>query len=323
MGLFSRKKAEVGSPAPSHNLPPPINQVAQGGIPDSLPDTLMDRMTGRGVQAKQLNVPFVNPVVLPQRDINDEHKRIPADIVDIQPKPRGVPMEQVKFLPIQEPVQQPIQQPVTQPMQDMNVPESVIGSIEASFFSEMEKKFLSDKETFRSELHEFISNELVHKMKDYHDSMKSGGAFFMNESDIDRHAYRKIIELKELEAEWLMRRREFEVTKDLLAEKEAQIASKLGDFRKVLRGGERFKLYNRKAPEQMAFKLNNSKLLFSIQELLYSLPEMPDEVFKHHVNDSRNDFASWILNVFHAPDLAGMVEGARSKDALIEALKNF
>lgn len=76
------------------------------------------------------------------------------------------------------------------------------------------------------------------------------------------------------------------------------------------------------APEDKYFKLENGVELKSIKELKEYLPSMPDEVFKSHVSEDKNDFASWIEGVFHEGDLASQIKQVTSKNGLEEVLAN-
>ena len=67
------------------------------------------------------------------------------------------------------------------------------------------------------------------------------------------------------------------------------------------------------APEEYHFVLQNGKKLKSVQELTESLETMSEDVFKHHVNEFRNDFATWINDIFEEKDLAGEIRNARNR----------
>ena len=60
------------------------------------------------------------------------------------------------------------------------------------------------------------------------------------------------------------------------------------------------------------FVLVNGIPLKNLKELAVSLDGMNEWVFNHHVNESRNDFAAWIGDVFKEHSLADEVKGARS-----------
>lgn len=68
-----------------------------------------------------------------------------------------------------------------------------------------------------------------------------------------------------------------------------------------------------RAPEEYGFVLADGRKLNSVFDLMHALQDMEDEVFRHHVNDARNDFASWINDVFEEPELAEELKTINSK----------
>ncbi len=74
------------------------------------------------------------------------------------------------------------------------------------------------------------------------------------------------------------------------------------------------------APKGKSFFLANGEEVKSAKTLADKLEEMPEEVFKHHVNQEKNDFANWIKDIFKAEDLASKMNSDR-KDIRIEIYK--
>ena len=64
------------------------------------------------------------------------------------------------------------------------------------------------------------------------------------------------------------------------------------------------------APQDYHFVLTNGEKLKDLKDLINALDKMPEDVFRHHVNEMKNDFSSWINDVFKEKNLA-------------EELKNF
>ena len=60
----------------------------------------------------------------------------------------------------------------------------------------------------------------------------------------------------------------------------------------------------KKCKPSLAFVLSDGKQLRSLVHLIDELENMPDDVFNHHVNEFKNDFSSWIRNVFKDEILA-------------------
>ena len=58
------------------------------------------------------------------------------------------------------------------------------------------------------------------------------------------------------------------------------------------------------APQECEFYLSDGRRLKSVYELIDALESMSDEIFKEHVNSAKNDFSSWIKDVFKEPNIA-------------------
>lgn len=56
-------------------------------------------------------------------------------------------------------------------------------------------------------------------------------------------------------------------------------------------------------PENYFF-VQDGKVIKNVLELSRQLDNMTDDIFRHHVNEMKNDFASWIKNVFKQEKLA-------------------
>ncbi len=52
------------------------------------------------------------------------------------------------------------------------------------------------------------------------------------------------------------------------------------------------------APQEYEFYLNDGRRLGSVFELVDALETMSDEIFREHVTEAKNDFSSWIKDVF-------------------------
>lgn len=58
------------------------------------------------------------------------------------------------------------------------------------------------------------------------------------------------------------------------------------------------------APEQFHFVLANGQKLKDLKELTEALEKIPDEVFRHHVNETKNDFSIWVKDILKEDFLA-------------------
>lgn len=70
----------------------------------------------------------------------------------------------------------------------------------------------------------------------------------------------------------------------------------------------------RDAPETQYFILCNGQPVKNVKELADQLEDLRDEVFYHHVNRDKNDFATWINDVFKEVELAEDLANVKDKD---------
>lgn len=61
------------------------------------------------------------------------------------------------------------------------------------------------------------------------------------------------------------------------------------------------------------FILLDGRPLRSLLDLVEAMDEMTDEIFYHHVNDFRNDFATWTREVFEEIELAEKLSKVKDK----------
>jgi hypothetical protein len=188
----------------------------------------------------------------------------------------------------------------------------------SSFFAELER--LLSKSNVN---HDNLSDSLVVMMKKFHDARSGGRHFFFHEQEIEESLYKKMLKLKELEEEWIIRAREYNSAKELLEEKEKEIGKLSDELKFLIRKVDRFKLFSRKVPHDKAFHLSNGKVLTCLNDLVHELEFMDDSVFHHHVTSRRNDFASWADHVLNNGKLAALMKPITNKDDLVDFLKNY
>ncbi len=78
------------------------------------------------------------------------------------------------------------------------------------------------------------------------------------------------------------------------------------------------------AEGQECFYAANGKCISSVKDLSEALEQMDDHTFYHHVNESRNDFASWAEGVLKDSSLSSSLKEAKDrKSAQIAVLKRM
>ena len=67
------------------------------------------------------------------------------------------------------------------------------------------------------------------------------------------------------------------------------------------------------APEEHHFIVADGKKVKNILELADALETMSEEIFAHHANQFKNDFSSWVRDVFYDHSLAEDISMAKNK----------
>jgi hypothetical protein len=68
-----------------------------------------------------------------------------------------------------------------------------------------------------------------------------------------------------------------------------------------------------KAPVEKRFILHDGRQIESLFQLIDELETMGEDVFHHHVNEMKNDFANWARDVFSAHSLAEEMQRMRDR----------
>ena len=67
------------------------------------------------------------------------------------------------------------------------------------------------------------------------------------------------------------------------------------------------------APEEHHFVVADGRKLKNIIELADALETMSEEIFRHHVNEVKNDFSAWVKDVFYDHSLADDISRAKNR----------
>ena len=73
-------------------------------------------------------------------------------------------------------------------------------------------------------------------------------------------------------------------------------------------------------PEEY-FRLSNGRILKNLYELMNALESMDDDSFIFHVNEQRNDFSSWIRDIFKDEELAKLISNSQSRQDIIKSIE--
>ena len=79
----------------------------------------------------------------------------------------------------------------------------------------------------------------------------------------------------------------------------------------------------RNAKPRHHFVLRDGRHIRNLLDLADAMDEMTDEIFFHHVNDFKNDFAAWVSEVFEDHDLSERLSKVKTRHRhQIEILKH-
>src|SRR3990167_9448723 len=67
------------------------------------------------------------------------------------------------------------------------------------------------------------------------------------------------------------------------------------------------------APEEHHFVVADGRKLKNVLELADALETMSEEIFRHHANELKNDFAAWVKDVFYDHSLAEDISRAKNR----------
>ena len=77
-----------------------------------------------------------------------------------------------------------------------------------------------------------------------------------------------------------------------------------------------------KVDEARAFAVKDGRRVFSCVELADVLETLPDKVYRQHVTDEKNDFASWVTEVYGQAELGDKLDASKDRrDMLVQLLK--
>jgi len=72
---------------------------------------------------------------------------------------------------------------------------------------------------------------------------------------------------------------------------------------------------------ELTFKVHDGRIVQNVPELKQAIKKMSEETFSHHVNSEKNDFSTWIKDVFKDEHLAEMIAKCKTKKEAISMLR--
>lgn len=140
---------------------------------------------------------------------------------------------------------------------------------------------------------DLLDKDILHRLREFHKHQREGKQYYLYTQDAKAAIARKIGQLKLLEREWLGTRDELDDLEHGLTSIEQEIETRSRELRDLLSQAKSATRLEKTAPIGQEFRLRDGRRLDSLLDLRVALRTMPEDVFRHHVNATRNDFAAW------------------------------
>lgn len=76
-------------------------------------------------------------------------------------------------------------------------------------------------------------------------------------------------------------------------------------------------------PEEHNFHVANGMVVRNLSDLCAILDLIDKKTFSKHVNKEKNDFSSWVRNVYHNENLANSLERIKSQRSMLSKIKLY
>lgn len=77
------------------------------------------------------------------------------------------------------------------------------------------------------------------------------------------------------------------------------------------------------ASPDKCFWVCDGKILKNLKELAEYLEKVPANIFKYHVNKSKNDFADWVTDVFGEAKVSQLMKKSKTAKAMAAKIKSI
>jgi hypothetical protein len=187
------------------------------------------------------------------------------------------------------------------------------------YFSEIEH-YIRNKDV-NEIIDDVLKKDFLTDMKDYHDSKALGKPFYLNKDDLKSKLRMRMDALRRLEEEWHAAKVMVEEEEKKRMRLEHEIDVQGQELKELFRQIKMSQWLEQEAPFGQYFRLVNGQELKSLNDLRKALSYMSDDEFNHHVNQERNDFATWVRDALKNHELYEKLISLKSRKELEELLK--
>ncbi|MEM2131145.1 MAG: hypothetical protein QXR96_01350 [Candidatus Woesearchaeota archaeon] len=188
----------------------------------------------------------------------------------------------------------------------------------SSYFKEIENKILNDSR-INNLTNKIYNPNLLDEMQAFWKLKKEEINQLNFNSSLKEELLKKLSELQNLEIEWQTLQLQQEKINDMLFSKEILIENNQKQIKKLFK-----KLHlSSNVPLNNEFVLPDGKKINNLNELILNLTSMSDDFFKHHVNETKNDFYNWIKDVYGFIDLAEEIKNIKDKNQMADKIEKW
>ena len=302
-------RAETGTETPETLPMPPktqeIKEVAQTRIEPSVAQ--------QEKSYKELKLPRIEPPAVQETSQASQKQAISIQEEDVKKFEEAINNINIDVIHSETP---PLTSPLSEESSDYYKPEE----LGEGYFSEIEH-YLKNKGV-NEVIDDILKKDFLTSMKDYHDTRAQGKPFYLHKHDLKHKLKKKMNQLRKLEEEWHSLKTQIENKEKKKKEIEKEINEESQELKELFKQIKINQLLEQQTPKEHYFKLENGQELKSLNDLRKSLNYMTEEEFSHHVNQEKNDFATWVKEALQNQELYRKIKDIKTKEELQELLRN-
>jgi hypothetical protein len=191
---------------------------------------------------------------------------------------------------------------------------------QSSFFSRLYSHLSSEENALHNAgYNKILGNNLFEEMQDFWHERKEELSKTAFNRALKTDLMKKMSELQNLEIEWQKLQLQEEKLKDELSSKEMVIENNVRHLKKSFR-----KLHlNLEIKPEHYFVLADGKKLKNLQELYENVKYFDKSIFSVHVNESKNDFSTWVKDIMGLNELSSAMKEAKTREEIYHSIDDW
>lgn len=190
--------------------------------------------------------------------------------------------------------------------------------LEGGFFHEFEDALKN--ENIREIAEEVVKEDILHRMKQFHEFKKDGRKFHISSSHLKKALNEKITELKRLERDWFDKKNETAALTKLIADREKDIDKRVGELKELMSQFKVSAILERQAPKDKVLLCKDGRRIASLLELKQALINSSEGLWTNYFTKEGNTLSHWIRDAFGDEQLATQISAASNRAELLEII---